>query len=236
MSTMTHTETIPTNPSNPFGLGRHVEHDPRSRRFAFAPAAEVPIRAKSWRRYGPTLDQGNVGACTGFAASHALNMQPNYVRGEGTRSNEQAHLLYSAATGLDEFDGTYPPEDTGSSGNGVCKAMLAAGLITEYRWAFGLDQMLQALMHSPVMVGTYWYSQMFYPSATGRLTVGGSIAGGHEYVIPGIASLRDKMLWVQNSWGSGWGAKGRAVISFADMDRLLREGGDCVIPVGGPWS
>jgi hypothetical protein len=220
----------------PFALGRNVEHDPKSRAFPFVVRTEVPVVQKSWARYGATLDQGNVGACTGFAAAHTMNMKPNYVAGEGTLKAASALSLYSTATRLDEFPGVYPPDDTGSSGNGVCKAMLAANLITEWRWAFGIDHLLQSLMHSPVMVGTWWYDSMFYPSATGRLTVSGSRVGGHEYVISGVASLRDRLLWVQNSWGPYWGVKGRALITFADMDRLLREDGDCVIPVGGPWT
>lgn len=231
-----HTEVQTPTQGTPFGLGRNVEHDPRSRMFAFAPPADVPVRTKSWTRYGPVLDQGNIGACTGFAAAHALNCKPNYVKGEGTRDNSDALDLYSVASVLDEFPGAWPPTDTGSSGNGVCQAMLQAGLITEYRWAFGLDHLLQSLMHSPVMVGTWWYDEMFYPTISGRLHVGGSRVGGHEYLITGIASLRDRLLWAQNSWGAGWGVKGRALISFDDMDRLLQEDGDCVIPVGGPWS
>lgn len=222
--------------STPFALGRKVEHDPRSRMFAFAPRADVPLRTKVWRRMGQTLDQGRVGACTGFAAAHALNSRPNYVTAEGILHADRALNLYAAATRLDEFPGMYPEQDTGSSGLAVCKAMQQSGYITEYRWAFGFDALLQALMHSPVMVGTWWYDQMFYPSRTGRLTVGGSRVGGHEYLISGVHSLRDRLLRVQNSWGEGWGDTGRALISFDDMARLLSEDGDAVIPVGGPWS
>lgn len=220
----------------PFALGRNVEHPVTNRAFPFVTRTEQPIVTKSWARYGDTLDQGDVGACTGFAAAHCLNMKPNYVAGEGTRKHTDAMSLYTRATVLDEFDGEYPGQDTGSSGNGVCKAMREAGLITEWRWAFGLDHALQALMHSPIMVGTWWYSEMFYPSATGRLNVSGQRVGGHEYVITGVKSARDRTLWVQNSWGPYWGYKGRAIMSFADLDRLLREDGDVVIPVGGPWS
>lgn len=236
MTHFIHTQDQSPAGPTPFPLGRNVEHDDRSRTFTFAPRAEVPIRTKSWARYGPVLDQGNVGACTGFAASHALNMKPNYVAGEGTRDDTDALNLYSRATNLDEFDGEWPPNDTGSSGNGACKAMIDFGLITEYRWAFGFDHLLQSLMHSPVMVGTWWYETMFWPGTNGHVTVSGNRVGGHEYVIGGVASLSQRLLWLQNSWGSGWAMKGRALISFDDMARLLAEDGDCVIPVGGPWS
>jgi hypothetical protein len=219
-----------------FPLGRLIEHDPRSRAFSFAPRAEVPIVRKTWRRYGATLDQGSVGACTGFAAAHAMNSTPNYVAGEGTLKNTHALSIYQTATILDEFPGTYPPSDTGSSGLGACKALQSMALITEYRWAFGFDHLLQSLMHSPVMVGTWWYSEMFYPYLGSRLVVGGERAGGHEYLISGVASVKDRLLWVQNSWGTGWGLNGRALMRFEDLDRLLREDGDAVIPVGGPWS
>lgn len=229
------TELQQPREATPFPLGRNLEHDDRSRAFPFITATEVPVVNKVWRRYGPTLNQGNVGACTLFAGGHALNSLPNYVAGEGTVRAATCLEMYARATQIDEFPGQMPEQDTGSSGNAACKVLFERGYITEWRWAFGLDHLLQALMKSPVMVGTWWYSEMFYPSATGLIRVGGSRVGGHEYVISGVHSVRDRLLRVQNSWGP-WGDNGRALITFDDMDRLLREDGDAVIPVGGPWS
>lgn len=222
--------------TTPFPLGRNVEHDPRSRAFAFAPATEVPLRTKVWRRYGNVLDQGNVGACTGFAMAHTLNSAPNYVKGEGTLKNPDGLRLYSRATSLDEFPGEYPPEDTGSSGLGVCKAAMEFGYITRYDWAFGFAAFLQALMHSPVAVGTYWYDQMFYPDVNGFVRPLGQRVGGHEYVAAGIYSLTDRVLVFQNSWSKLWGVNGRFFMTFDDFATLLSQEGDAVIPVGGPWS
>lgn len=42
-------------------LGRHIEHDPRSR--AFPAPASTPVTSKTWRHYGPVLDQGQLGSC-----------------------------------------------------------------------------------------------------------------------------------------------------------------------------
>lgn len=220
----------------PRPLGRHVEHDPRSRAFSFVPRADTAIRTKVWRRYGNVLDQGQVGACTGFAAAHALNHLPNYVKGEGTLKNADGLSIYTRATQLDEFAGEMPEQDTGSSGNAACKALLERGLITEYRWAFGFDHLLQSLMHSPVMVGTWWYEDMFYPNAAGLVRPTGSRVGGHEYVCAGIASLTGQMLVFQNSWSQNWGAAGRFYMTFSSFRALLADNGDAVIPVGGPWT
>ena len=220
----------------PRPLGRHVEHDTRSRAFSFAPREDTAIRTKVWRRYGKVLDQGNVGACTGFAAAHAMNLLPNHVRHERIMKNADGLAIYTRATQLDEFRGQMPEQDTGSSGNAACKALLERGDITEYRWAFGFDHLLQSLMHSPVMVGTWWFEDMFYPDARGVVRPTGRRVGGHEYVCTGVESLTGQVLSFQNSWGKDWGKGGRFYMTFSSFRALLHDDGDAVIPVGGPWT
>lgn len=218
--------------TTPFPLGRLVEHDPRSRNFAFAPPTITPVVAKTWRRFGYTLDQGDVGSCTGNAMAHAINTDPLHILRTPCLSEAKALDLYSLATQLDEFPGYYPNEDTGSSGLAVCKAAKQLGYITEYRWAFGFDATLQALMHGPVMVGTWWTEDMFYPDSKGVVTYTGPKVGGHEYVLLGVW-VKARMLIFQNSWSSAWGLRGRFYMSFDEFGRMLADEGDAVVPVRG---
>ena len=50
-------------------LGRHVEHDPRSRAFSAGTAAFKTIRHL---RHGKAFDQGDLGSCTGNAMAGVL--------------------------------------------------------------------------------------------------------------------------------------------------------------------
>src|SRR5262245_14501855 len=64
------------NPTDP-RLGRHVRHDPRSWNFAFGAVADTS-RLASVRHESqiPTLDQGQLGSCTGNAATKCLSYEP----------------------------------------------------------------------------------------------------------------------------------------------------------------
>ncbi|MBP9918725.1 MAG: hypothetical protein KBF43_09080 [Dermatophilaceae bacterium] len=213
-----------------YPLGRVVEHDPRSRAYpARATAAHVPFVSRRWRHVGPVLDQGQIGACTGFALAQCLNTGPLHT-GQRALTDSDALALYKAATRLDNIPGEYPPDDTGSSGLAAAKAAKAAGLISSYRHAFGLDHMLSALQLGPVIVGTDWTDAMFTPDASGFVHYRGSRAGGHEWLAYGLNVPREYVLAL-NSWGPAWGVKGRFRVSFTDMGALLARGGDVTVPV-----
>lgn len=219
-----------------YGLGRLLEHDPRSRNF---PAqAEAPIADRLvWRNYGPILDQGELGACTGFALAQCLMTGP-LRRRSVHMTNHQAIEIYSLGTQRDDYPGGYPPDDTGSSGLGVCKAAQELGLITRYEHAFGVEHARAALAVGPVIVGTNWYESMFEPTADGQLLVQGEIAGGHEYLCLGYDD--DRWLFL-NSWSNRWGmplprqlgdvSGGAFWLEEPDVARLLDEDGDVTQPL-----
>lgn len=215
------TELLPrTDPR----LGRHVEHDERSRNF---PAPGGKLTSVNHRHYGRVLDQGQLASCTGNAMVDCLMTGPLRVKGRILHEAD-AVKVYELATTLDSIPGAYPPSDTGSSGLAAAKACVKLGLASSYSHAFGLDACLAALVLSPVAIGVPWYESMFTPDSTGTLHVAGKVAGGHEVTLIGLDAKRERVR-VLNSWGASWGEHGRAWLSFADLGRLLSESGDVTV-------
>lgn len=217
----------------PRRFGRHVEHDDRSRAYGIVVNPAATLVTRLWDNQAPVLDQGQLGSCTG----NAMAQWENTTRTEeGTThdwlTEEHAVELYARATQLDDIDGTYPPDDTGSSGLAVAKAAQEKGYIRSYRHAFGLQQLLHALQAGPVIVGTVWLAGMNEPGADAVLNVAGDELGGHEYAIIGCDMEREQIVML-NSWSDQWGEHGRARIAFADMDSLLKQQGDVTVPVTG---
>lgn len=242
---------IPIDPSNPFPLGRHIEHDERSRGFSYAAVAPNPVD-KEWPRRVPILDQSHLLAqgvkldgspdalmsCTGNAAIGIIGTLPYWVKqGYSLRKalkdplTAEIHAIdiYAEATELDQFPDTWPPVDNGSSGLGVAKALVNQGIITGYDNIFnGVTGLVSALQTAPVCIGTNWYDQMFTPTDAGLLHIDGGVVGGHQYVLDAVY-IRNRLFRMVNSWGPGWGAGGCAFIGFDSMDRLMGEQGDAMV-------
>jgi hypothetical protein len=220
-----------------YPLGRVVQHDPRSRAYAIPELPANEIRSVLWTRRAPVFDQGSLGSCTGNAGAGCYATDGSGRAGatalaSGAPVDEAfAVNLYSLATQLDEFDGTYPPDDTGSSGLGVAKALKKMGLATSYYHAFSIDALKSALQTGPVMWGTVWYNSMFTTTSEGVLVVDpdSGEAGGHELCIVGYNVPAD-MYAVANSWGPDWGRYGHCYVTGDDMAYLLNQQGDITQP------
>jgi hypothetical protein len=221
------------NPSDP-RLGRHVNHDERSRRFPYRGPVSPP-HAVRHERHVPVFDQGSLGSCTGNAAVGCLATGPLFATIDESDADEVRNLdqasavgVYKAATTIDPFPGTYPPEDTGSDGLSVAKVLTNWGAISGYEHAFGLEQALAALMRVPVITGTVWMESMFQPTAEGLVRPTGAAAGGHEYLMDEYDPVRG---WVgfTNSWSSQWGLSGRFYMEAEAYGRLLADQGDVTV-------
>jgi hypothetical protein len=219
-------------------LGRFIEHDPRSRAYATADRGpEHAYEGVFHRRHSNILDQGQLGSCTGNAGTGMLACEPfalsRPVRGLGL-DEAYAVKLYSDATHRDDVPGSYPPMDTGSSGLAIAKVLRARGLIDGYQHAFSVTGLLTALQTAPVIIGTVWLSGMDQPDSRGFVPVAGSVQGGHEYLCrefePG-STLDNGVITLDNSWGKGWGDRGRFRMHVRDMAYLLGQQGDVVAPV-----
>jgi len=241
---------IPEHSSDRAGggrLGRHVRHDPRSLRYQVAAKSTGTLMSVRHARTIPVLDQGDLGSCTGNATEGALGTSPfieaipTTVLGRPTGNaqvdEDQAIALYSAATVLDDYDGGYPPTDTGSDGLSVAKAALAAGLISGYQHATSLDAALAALEARPVIAGINWYDSFDSPLPSGFMTItnGAQVRGGHEVCLDEL-DVENRRVWLTNSWGGTWGLLGRACLSWDDFGRLLGEQGDVTafVPLSQP--
>src|SRR3954465_3152510 len=147
-------------------LGRHVVHDSRSLRYLVR--AADPKTLKSIKHFVniPILDQGDLGSCTGHAGTNALASDAFWSAGatvlkqDAAADHQYAVGLYSDATKLDPWPGQYEPDDTGSDGLSIAKALLTRGLISGYQHATSLEATLTALADRVVMIGSSWLEGM----------------------------------------------------------------------------
>lgn len=216
-------------------LDRIAQFDDRAREYPIRElVGGAALRSRSWA-CAPRLDQGREGACVGFAWTHELAARPVVVR----RADQAfAFAVYREAQKIDEWPGE------GYSGTSVlagAKVLARDGYIPEYRWAFGIDDVLAALSaHGPVVLGIPWLDGMFTTRPSGLLEVAGRVAGGHAILARGVAvsgrvrgerGIGEPVVRLRNSWGRDYGAAGDCLIRASDLERLLKDQGDACVPV-----
>jgi hypothetical protein len=212
-------------------LGRHVNHDERSRDFPAEVASKIVD--VEHQAYGLPLDQGDIGSCTANACVGALNSAPDVTPAleKSPRTEKDAQHLYGVETKLEGQP--WPPNDPGGSGLMVCKAGKSLGWVKSYSHAFGLEHALGALVKRPVIFGVSWYNSFDQADPkTGviELPAGASVRGGHEILADAIRTA-DELVGCWNSWGTVYGLGGRFWIPYTVLERLLAEQGDCTVPV-----
>lgn len=210
-------------------LGRHIAHDERSRAFEIEAPVTVPVSVR-WNRRAPVFDQGHLGSCTGNAMAGVIGTDSKGRDGMASADESLAVELYSRATHLDRYKGYYPPHDTGSSGLAACRAARAMGLITGYRWAFGINGALRALQNGPILTGIGWLTGCDQPDSDGVVQYKGYLRGGHEIMALGYDASTGLVEFV-NSWGPTWGKDGHFFMSADDFGTALKQGGDVSQPV-----
>lgn len=222
-------------------LGRNLWLDARS--LAYMVENDVAAMSKSladqhWERVIPILDQDKLGSCTGNAGTGALGTQPFYqavgcnvlTAAEDQQLCEKfAVMLYSDATHVDPYAGSYPPSDTGSSGLAICKVLTSRGTIGGYRWARSAYGFLRLLQAGPVLQGMPWYNAFFQPDSNGFIDAdphwsASGLAGGHEVEAIGVelstSDVFDSAVIYANSWGTAWGDAGRFRMRLRTYEQL----------------
>lgn len=208
-------------------LGRQRVHDSRSKAF---PAGAVVDRSK-WKSksiqiFDPRKNPNQCHSeCTGCAKAMEFNAVGNRVKGV-TLNMDNAHEFYHLATTLDPFTGSWPPDDTGSSGLAAAKAAQKLGFGGEYRHVFnGADGVVQLIQEGRVVnIGTWWYEGLFHPSPTGIVEPTGPKVGGHQFIARAYDVVFD--LVTIRCW---WGSYRDVRIKREHLNELILDQGDAHI-------
>lgn len=216
-------------------LNRLISFDEKSRNYPItALLGTTKISNKTWE-CETHLDQGNTGQCVGYAWAHELNALPYKI----DIQESTAQTIYFAAQQWDEWAGI---NYDGTSVLAGAKVINSIGFMPEYRWAFGIDDVINTLStFGPVVLGINWYNDMFTPNVNGLLSPTGGIAGGHAILATGIkvrerignkwTMLPEPIIRLHNSWGTSWGINGDAFITSINLSKLLQEQGEACVPV-----
>jgi hypothetical protein len=182
------------------------------------PPGPVPADAKVWSDL-VVLDQGQYGTCVGNAWAGWGDSSPT----EDKFTETDARAIYYEATCIDgHCDSTY---QDGCSVRGGAKAMQARGRLFAYANERDVDKLIAWVnANGPGVIGSNWYTKMFYPDTNGVVTIGGVVEGGHAFAF--LGERADGMLVFRNSWGTGWGDRGTFYMSRDTLYRLLSEQGD----------
>ena len=215
-----------------YALGRVHIPDSRDKNYpiskALPPKGSAPEREyRYWWDSAWWGDQGYLPHCVAFSWVHWLedgpithfyknrDFDPSYLN-ESRHEKHQPLFnpasIYNEAQKIDEWVG----EDyDGTSVRAGAKILRQLGVVSEFRWASTLDEVVQTVLHlGPMVVGTWWYSDMFYPDKNGLIKATGHKAGGHAYVITGV-NVKKQRFRIKNSWGR----------CFDDQTEILTESG-----------
>ena len=198
----------------------------------------VDRKVKLWRAAQRRTDQFREGACVGHGWINELMALPTSVY--ITDPNAYALQAYREMQFLDIWADTPPAE--GTSVHAGWELMRNRGFITEAYWAEDTDEVIDSLCSidgGPVVVGTKWYDSMYETRPSGLVEIGGSVVGGHCYLLTGYhpklhlphESGPVEAIRFRNSWGIGYGYRGDAWITVEDFDARLAPGAELCVPV-----
>lgn len=215
----------------PRGLGRLPSPDTRDSHYPIAAAPRAAYeRTRRFRYWWPSGwwgDQGYTPHCVGYAWSHLLEDGPTTHRpfaiGKGPVFDP--YIIYRDAQMVDEWAGN---QYDGTSVRAGAKVLQHQGFITNYFWIHSVEDLVRTILdRGPVVAGTWWFENMYWPHPeTAVLSVSGIPVGGHAYLINGV-NLDREFFRIKNSWGREWGRRGHAIISFENMQKLFAGGEFC---------
>lgn len=210
-------------------LDRVPFFDERSRKFPVTAVIEQRTpRSYSWNKTD-VLDQGREGACVGFSLAHELAARPKVHPADAAL----ALSIYREAQKIDEWSGESYSGTSVLAGAKICTQL---GYFSEYRWAFGEDDLALAVSYrGPAVLGIAWYAGMYQPDADGYVWPTGDHVGWHailcpSYSVPGYARKHGASYRLDNSWGLSYGRNGSGYVTKQVMADLLAFEGEALVP------
>lgn len=211
-------------------LDRRAFLHPENRNYAIRPYVQgVTRKTTLWEiPKNLPLNQGSEGACVGFGWSAQLAVGPIL----NPADNTYARQFYTDAQAIDATEGRSFTD--GATVLAGAKVAQKRGLITGYKWAFGIQDVIDSLVaKGPVVLGLNWYDGMYETAAEGRVSVNGPLVGGHCILASGYIMNHPQWggNWIRwtNSWGPAYGVQGNGFIREMDLAALLQQDGEAVI-------
>lgn len=201
-------------------------------------------------------DQGQDGACTGFALAAAID---HLLAGNADTAKRKRlvspHMLYRMARRHDEWHG----EDyEGSSLRGALRGFYNCGACIETEWPQAQQDVTLSSARDAreTTLGAYYRLRPNLSdyhaaiSETGVIYVSANVHdgwqapqnghiepgegdGGHAFIIVGYT---DTGFWIQNSWGAGWGKGGLAHWRYTDWARNVVDAWVLQLAVPAPTA
>lgn len=213
-----------------YNFGRLEVNDHRDLNYGISPMlmSAPNLTQKFWWDEGWWGNQGQSTQCVAYSWSHWLEDGPVIQDGVMGRAKPLFNTtsLYEACQKVDQWPGT---DYSGTSVRAGAKILKDVGLITEYRWAFTVDEIILTLLTlGPMVIGTKWFHKMQFPNEHGLIRPKGRALGGHAYLLNGVDVDREYFR-IKNSWGRSWGDNGHGYISFKDFEKIYKKGGEACI-------
>jgi hypothetical protein len=218
--------------------GALYKEDERNKRYAFLARVEQPVQleTKKWPRHIPIMNQNidvtfndrtwhGLGSCAVNAMISSICTGPFATPPHRPTEQRTVVPIYHELTAKSP-GGQWPPHDSGVYVMDAQQYALDRGWISEYRWAYSLDEMLQALMHGPCQVALDWLSS-FDVIADGnelRLHKNKLDTTGWHSICADAVNVRKQRIWFANSWGKGYCKDGWAFMTFDTVRWMFDQG------------
>lgn len=191
------------------------------RRNSFYPVSSIIEDTTPQSRKWPCairLNQGQEGACVGFALQQWLATAPGPIV-KGT--NATARALYHDIRRNDLWRGEDYEGTRLEDGLALLKKR---GDISSYYWCQSAYEMRQTVIQlGPLVCKIPIYKNMYYPDFAGRIRPSGAFCGWHAILLNEYDASWDRN-WFVNSWGRSHGRLGRVWMTSADCQLLLNTG------------
>jgi len=211
-------------------LGRIAIPDERDQQFLIQPMLSREPLERRWRYHWANGWWGNqlsTPKCVAYSWLHWTADAPITHHGEQSPVLNPKYL-YDQCQLNDQWEGT---NYDGTSVRAGAKIMRQKGYIKEYRWAWDAETIVRAIIEiAPVVVGTNWTMDMFYPDDNDMITPTGRNMGGHAYVLNGV-NMNRGIVRLKNSWGRHWGRNGYAYMTIEDLDKLIKDRGEACLAI-----